>query len=99
MVMISRTSDFVYGQMLLTTSKEVAMTALKIADSMQGEKVCNQVLGLAAILICMMHHYNLDHTDVLGIADNIVYSGDNNNMKPEFKVITNYMKDDWALDA
>ena len=94
----SRTSDVIYSQMLLTTAKSVAISALKIADSIQSDKVANQVLAMAAILVCMMHHYNLDYTDVLGIADNMVYSGENNNMKPEFKAITNYMKDDWELN-
>ena len=95
--MRSRTADIIYDQMLSTTSKKVALTALKLVDSVQDEKVCDQMLGLAAILICMLHKYRLDYVDVLGIADNMVYSGENNNMKPEFKVITNYMKNDWDL--
>lgn len=95
----NRTTELIYNQMLQTTSKKVALTALKLADAVQGDEVCNQILGLASILICMLHYYKLNHVDVLGIADNMVYSGENNNMKPEFKVITNYMKDDWALRA
>ena len=93
----NRTADIIYGQMLQTTSSQVAKSALTIADSIQSEKVCNQVLGLAALLICIMHYYKLNHVDVLGIADNMVYSGDNNNMKPEFWAIRNYMKNDWEL--
>lgn len=83
--------------MLQTTAKSVANTALLIMDAIQGEKVCNQMLGLAAALICMLHQYGLSHVDVLGIADNMVYSGFNNNILPEFKVIKTFMKKEWEI--
>lgn len=93
----NKTAGIIYNQMLQTTSQQVSRTALSIMDAIQGEKVCNQMLGLAATLICMLHQYGLNHVDVLGIADNMVYSGMNNNMKPDFKVITNYMKNEWEI--
>lgn len=93
----NKTVDIIYNHMLQTTSQQVSRTALSIMDAIQGEKVCNQMLGLAATLICMLHQYGLNHVDVLGIADNMVYSGINNNMKPDFKVITNYMKNEWEI--
>jgi hypothetical protein len=83
--------------MLRTTSYDVAMAAMRVMDAIQSDKVANQMLGLAAALICMLHQYGLTHTDVLGIADNMVYSGENNNMKPDFKVIQKFMKDEWEL--
>ena len=95
--MKNKTADLLYEQTLETTAEEVAQASLLIMSAIQTKKVCNQMLGLAAALICMLHHYGLNHTDVLGIADNIVYSGANNNMKPEFKVIRKYMKDEWEL--
>jgi hypothetical protein len=66
-------------------------------DALQSDKVCNQALGLAAALICMLDQYELSHVDVLGIAHNMVYSGDNGNMKPDFKAIKNYMKNEWEI--
>lgn len=66
-------------------------------DVLQTDKVCNQVLGLAASLICMLDQYELSHIDVLGIAHNMVYSGDNGNIKPDFKVIKSYMKQEWEI--
>jgi len=95
--MKNKTADLIYGQMLQTTPKQVSQASLLIMNAIQGDKVCNQMLGLAAALICMLHQYGLTHTDVLGIADNMVYSGVNNNMKPEFKAIQNYMKSEWEL--
>ncbi len=93
----SETAQLLYDLMLRTTPKKVANAALGAIDGVQANRVEEQLLGLAAVLICMLHHYNLSHIDVLGIADNMVYSGDNNNMKPEFKVITKYMKDEWRF--
>lgn len=93
----NRTADILYGQMLQTTPKQVSLAALNIMDRIQGDDVSNQILGLAATLICMLHQYDLNHVDVLGIADNMVYSGLNNNMRPEFKAIKHYMKNEWEI--
>lgn len=93
----NKTADILYYQMLQTTAKEVSKTAIRIMDAIQGEKVCNQMLGLAAALICMLHQYDLSHVDVLGIADNMVYSGENNNILPDFKVIRTFMKNEWEV--
>ena len=75
----------------------MAYAALRVMDALQSDKVCNQALGLAAALICMLDQYELSHVDVLGIAHNMVYSGDNGNMKPDFKAIKNYMKNEWEI--
>lgn len=93
----NKTADLIYYQMLQTTPKQVAQASLMIMNAIQSNKVCNQMLGLAAALICMLHQYGLNHVDVLGIADNMVYSGVNNNMRPDFKAIQNFMKNEWEI--
>ena len=93
----NRTASVSHDLMLKTTTKKVANTALTVMDSIQAERVENQILGIAAILICLLDQYGLSHVDVLGIADNMVFSGSNNNMLPEFKVIRNYMKSEWEI--
>lgn len=93
----NRTADLIYNQMLLTTPKEVAKTALRIMDKIQGENTANQILGLASSLICMLYQYDLNHVDVLGIADGMVYSDTNNNMMPDFKAIKDFMKTEWEI--
>lgn len=93
----NKTADIIYSLMVRTSASEVKQAALKIMDSIQTDKVQNQVLGLAACLVIMLHHYDLSHTDALGIADNIVYSGKCNNMLPEFKAIKTYMKEEWEI--
>ena len=94
----NKTAELLYDLMLRTTAKRVAVCALKSIDSIQAERVSDQVLGLAAVLICMLNRYGLSHTDVLGIADNIVFSGDNGNMRPDFKAISNFMKTEWEIN-
>lgn len=93
----SKTAQLVYDLMLRTTASRVARAALGAVDGVQAEKVEDQLLGLAAVLICLLHNYGLSHVDVLGIADNIVYSGEHNNMRAEFKAIVNYMKNEWEI--
>lgn len=97
MAVKNRTADILYQQMLRTTTKDVSRTSLEVMDAIQGEKVCDQILGLAAAFICMLHQYDLSHIDAMGIADNMVYSGDNNNMLPDFKVIKTFMKNEWEI--
>lgn len=93
----NKTADIIYNQMQQTTAKSVAKTTLMVMDAIQGEKVCNQALGIGAALICMLHQYGLNHVDVLGIADNMVYSDINNNILPDFKVIKTFMKNEWEI--
>lgn len=93
----SKTASLLNDLMLRTNPTRVARAALGAIDGVQAEKVEDQLLGLASVLICMLNHYGLSHIDVLGIADNMVYSGENNNMKPEFKAIVNYMKNEWEI--
>lgn len=93
----NKTADLIYTLMVSTSAQKVSSVAKRIIDSIQDDKVENQVLGLAACLIIMLHQYDLNHVDVLGIADNIVYSGLNNNMLPDFKAIKRYMKNEWEI--
>lgn len=93
----NKTADLIYSLMINTASKKVSQSAIRVMDAIQDLKVENQVLGLAACLIIMLHQYDLNYTEVLGIADNIVYSGANNNMLPDFKAIKSFMKDEWQI--
>lgn len=93
----NRTADILYSQMCQTTAKSVSKTALKIMNAIQSETTSNQMLGLGAALICMLHQYDMRHTDVLGIADNMVYSGIEKNILPDFKAIKVFMKNEWEI--
>ena len=91
----SKPADVIYSQMLLKNPASVAPLSYGIALWMNRaeEDVSNQILSLAATLICMLQKYDLNHVDVLSIAENIVHSDDYNNMQPAFKTIMNTFKD------
>ena len=94
MTVRNRTADLLYQQMLVTTPVNVARTSAKIVNAIQQEPTADQMLGIAAALICMLNKYDLNHVDVLGMADNYVYDG---NMRPEFKAIKQFMGDEWWI--
>lgn len=77
--------EVIYQNILLATPKQVFNTAQRIADVIQEEDTHNQLLGIAAVLLCTLHNYNLSYIDVLGIADCVVDS-------EEFKSIKLMMK-------
>lgn len=93
----SRTAEIIRDKMIMTTPNAVSNVALSIMDRIQGEKVHNQMLGMAAAFICMLELYELEHSEVLNQAHNYVYSGEFGNMTTDLKVIKNYMQQEWNL--
>lgn len=95
--MKSKTAETLYYQMLLTTPEDIAKTAYKAINAIQRDKVSDQILGIGAILVMLLDKYGLSHTDVLGIADNMVFSGDSNNLSQAFMGLKRYMKEEWRI--
>lgn len=90
-----RTADILHEKMVKTTPVNVATAALKAVNVIQTDSTENQLLGLAAVMIVMLKQYDLSATEVLGIADNYVYSG--SQMKPQFKALKQFMRDEWQI--
>lgn len=88
-------TDVIYSEMLDHSTASIAPLSYGMALWMQrtGAEVSNQILGLAATLICMLQKYDLNHIDVLSTAENIVFSDKNNNMQPAFKTVMNTFTD------
>ncbi len=92
-------ADVIYNSMLMADSLVVSDVSLKVMKSVQNEDVHNQILGLASTLLCLADQYGLEMTNILSEADNVVFSGGDNNMLPEFKnVITQFTKEKWELN-
>lgn len=92
-------ADVIYNSMMMADSLVVSDVSLKVMKSVQGEDVHNQILGLASTLLCLVDQYGLEITDILSEANNLVFSGSNNNMLPEFNsVITQFVKEKWELN-
>lgn len=79
--------------MLLAHKDNVWYVAAGLAASLKELSAKHQVLGIAATLLLMLHKYNLDYTEVLGIADGMVFSGENNNIHPNFNQIIEFYMD------
>ena len=59
MAIKSKTASLIYDLMLRTTPRNVAQTALKAVDSIQSDRVEDQLLGIASVLICLLNQYGL----------------------------------------
>lgn len=89
----SNTSDLIYSLMIQSINyKPIFQTSLKVMKAIQNDSVENQILGLASLLLVFLDRYGLSYIDVLGTADAVVHSGDNNNILPEFKNCYLFMK-------
>mgnify|MGYP006991695847 CR=1 FL=1 len=93
----NKTADLLYRQMLIANEIEVSKATLAILDLIQPLKVHNQLLGLACAIICLLEAYDLSHSDVLGVAHNIVHSQSNNIADNNFKAVKRYMKSEWNI--
>lgn len=93
----NKTADLLYRQMLIANEIEVSQTTISILSLIQTLKVHNQLLGLACAIICLLEAYGLTHSDVLGVAHNIVHSQSNNNADKNFKAVKQFMKTEWEV--
>lgn len=94
----NRTSELLYNQMLMADEHQVSQTALSIMNLIQGLKVSNQLLGLASIFIVLLNLYEMDASDVLGIAHNFVEMGSDDRADKNFKAIKGFMKAEWDIN-
>lgn len=87
-------ADIIYPQILTKDIPSVAPLTYGLALWLNSaeEEVSNQIVGLAAALICMLQKYDLNHIDVLSAAENLIFSDTNNNMQPVFKQIMEVFK-------
>lgn len=93
----NKTAELLYNQMLIANEIEVSKTTLSILNLIQTLKVHNQLLGLACAIICLLEAYGLNHSDLLGIAHNIVHQQTDNNAHKNFKAVKQFMKSEWDI--
>ena len=93
----NRTAEILYNQMILADGRKVCGASLTIMNTIQSLAAKNQLLGLACAFLCLLEMYDLKASDVLGIAHQIVYCNDDENVIKNFKAIKQFMRDDWDL--
>jgi len=94
----TKAADTIYNQMIKVTASDTADTAEGILEMIQGYTAEHQLLGLASALLFLMEQYRIETTDVMSEAHNKVFSGEYNNLAPEFEVLKNYIKEKWELN-
>lgn len=70
---IREEADILYSEMLRMRPKEVAPLTEKIFKVIEGEEAAKVGMSLAAVLLILLQKYDLTYTDVLGMADCMVF--------------------------
>jgi len=84
--------DILLHKMALSTSKETAKLAFQIISNIQLKKPHEQINALSAIFVLLLDVFKVSHSDVLGIAHNMIYGLE--DMRPEFKAIKAYIENE-----
>lgn len=87
-------SDVIYDHMVMADGKRVAAAAMTIMDRLQHETVPNQILGVASLMVLMYEQYDIQPTEALNVADNIIHDLGNYS---DFQGIKAYMKNVWNI--
>ena len=66
--------------MLRMKPKDVAQLSEKIFKAVEGEEAAKVGMSLAAVLLILLQKYDLTYTDVLGMADCMVFPNSKNFM-------------------
>lgn len=96
-MLTNKTAELLYSQMVIADEREVAGLSAVIFNAIQKYKTHNQILGLAAIFILMLEHYDLNYSEALGIAHSIVHGTTTEKATKQFAAIKQFMRDEWAI--
>lgn len=83
--------------MTATKAVKVSKAALSAANALQSLSVAEQILGLSALLVFMLNHYDISATDCLGIAHNMVFHTDDEYAAKDFKALQQFIKTEWSI--
>lgn len=81
-----KTNDLIAHLMFTHNAEDIAPITLQLLKTIQEEDVDIQILSVASLLLNLLDKYEFHYLDALGMADHLVYSGANGNMKEEFKI-------------
>lgn len=81
-------ADLFFSEMVRMQATQVAPTAEKLVDTLQGKEVVETMMSLATVLLILLHKYDISYTDVLGMADCMVFpSAKNFTIAPELEEV------------
>lgn len=81
-------ADLFFSEMVRMQATQVAPTVEKLVDTLQGKEAVETMMSLATVLLILLHKYDISYTDVLGMADCMVFpSAKNFTIAPELEEI------------
>ena len=81
-------ADLFFSEMVRMQATQVVPTAEKLVNILQGKEAVETMMSLATVLLILLHKYDISYTDVLGMADCMVFpSAKNFTIAPELEEI------------
>lgn len=81
-------ADLFFSEMVRMQATQVTPTVEKLVNTLQGKEVVETMMSLATVLLILLHKYDISYTDVLGMADCMVFpSAKNFTIAPELEEI------------
>ena len=81
-------ADLFFSEMVRMQATQVAPTVEKLVNTLQGKEAVETMMSLATVLLILLHKYDISYTDVLGMADCMVFlSAKNFTIAPELEEI------------
>lgn len=85
---IKEERDILFSEMVRMQPKEIVPVAERISKAIMGEEASKACMSLSAILLILFQKYDITYTDVLGMADCMVFpSAKNYQITPELEDI------------
>lgn len=81
-------ADLFFSEMVRMQATQVVPTVEKLVNTLQDKEVVETMMSLATVLLILLHKYDISYTDVLGMADCMVFpSAKNFTIAPELEEI------------
>lgn len=80
--------DILFSEMVRMKLKEIIPIVEKISKAIEGEEASRACMAISSILLILLQKYDITYTDVLGMADCMVFpSAKNFQIAPELEDI------------
>jgi hypothetical protein len=85
---IKEERDILFSEMVRMKPEEIVSIVERISKAIEGEEAARVCMSLSVILLILLQKYDITYTDVLGMADCMVFPSAKNFMiTPEFEDI------------
>lgn len=85
---IREEQDILINEMIRMKPKEIVPIVERISKAIEGEEASRACMSLSAILLILLQKYDITYTDVLGMADCMVFpSAKDYQITPELEEI------------